>query len=67
MDSYPISVGDRIMVHGPTTGVIEETVKSMQIEHEEVTTVTKGNSVGVKLEARVKPNDKVFLLEAETT
>ncbi len=54
-----LSVGDRIAIKGATTD-IEQTVESMQIEHEEVTTAKAGDSIGLKVKERVRENDVVY-------
>jgi translation elongation factor EF-Tu-like GTPase len=57
-----ISVGDQIFIKGPTTD-IEQTVDSMEIEHEKVKQVTAGHSVGMKVKGRVRENDIVYKTE----
>jgi translation elongation factor EF-Tu-like GTPase len=54
-----ISVGDRILIKGPTTD-IEQTVDSMEIEHEKVKQAEAGQSIGMKVNARVRENDIVY-------
>jgi putative protease len=54
-----LSVGDRILIQGATTD-LEQTVASMQIEHENVTTAQGGQSIGLKVEQRVREGDKVY-------
>ena len=54
-----ISVGDRIFIKGPTTD-IEQTVDSMEIEHEKVQQAKAGQSIGMKVNARVRDNDVVY-------
>lgn len=54
-----LSVGDRILIKGPTTN-IEQAVNSMQIEHGNVTVAKAGQSIGMKVEERVRENDTVY-------
>ena len=54
-----ISVGDRILIKGPTTN-LEQTVESMEIEHEKVTQAGAGQSIGLKVDDRVRENDAVY-------
>ena len=54
-----LSVGDRILIKGPTTN-FEQTVNSMQIEHEDVTVAKVGQSIGMKVEERVREDDTVY-------
>lgn len=57
--SDTLSVGDKIRIMGPTTD-FEQTVESMQIEHEDVKTAEKGQSIGLKVKERVRENDTVY-------
>lgn len=54
-----ISVGDRIQIMGSTTN-FEQTIKSMQIEHEDVTTAGSRQSIGLKVTERVREGDRVY-------
>jgi putative protease len=54
-----LSVGDRILFSGATTN-FEQTVVSMQIEHANITTAQGGQSVGMKVEHRVREEDKIY-------
>ena len=54
-----ISVGDQILIKGPTTN-LEQTVESMEIEHEKVTRADAGQSIGLKVNDRVRENDAVY-------
>ncbi|MBS3163280.1 U32 family peptidase [Candidatus Woesearchaeota archaeon] len=58
-----LKVGDTIMIQGPTTGVIEQKVRSIEIEHKNISSVKKGNSFGIKIDKNVRKNDKVFLMK----
>jgi len=55
----PLSVGDTIRIQGPTTN-FDQTVDSMQIEHENVQTAKKGQSIGLKVKDRVREHDTVY-------
>jgi len=54
-----LSIGDRIRIQGPTTD-FEQTVDSMQIEHENVETAKAGQSIGLKVKERVREKDTVY-------
>ena len=55
----PLSIGDQILVKGPTSD-FEQAIESMQIEHINVNTAKKGDSIGLKVNKLVKPNDIVY-------
>ena len=58
-----LTVGDQILIKGPTTNV-EEKVESMQIEHENVQKATRGQSIGLKVNDRVREHDVVYKVSA---
>jgi putative protease len=55
----PLSIGDQILIKGPTSD-FEQAIESMQIEHINVSTAKKGDSIGLKVDKLVKPNDIVY-------
>jgi GTPase len=57
--SAPLSVGDHILVKGPTTD-FELTVKSMQIDHQDISRAEGGQSIGLKLPSIAKEKDMVY-------
>ena len=61
----PLSVGDRIRIVGATTD-LEIVVESMQIDLEPVEEAGTGDDVGIKVPERVRPNDRVIRLSAES-
>lgn len=54
-----VSVGDRILIKGPTTN-LEQTIDSMEIEHEKVQKAGAGQSIGLKVKDRVRETDVVY-------
>lgn len=54
-----LSVGDKISIEGMTTN-LQQTVESMQIEHEPVGKAKTGDDVGLKVSDRVRPGDQVY-------
>jgi len=59
--SDELEVGDRISIEGMTTN-LQQTVDSMQIEHENVKSAGPGQSIGMKVEQRVREGDLVYKL-----
>jgi len=55
----PLSVGDKIRIVGPTTD-FEQTVESMEIEHQNVKTAKAGQSIGLKVKETVRETDTVY-------
>ena len=62
--SGKLEVGDEIYIIGKELGVKRMKVKSMEIEHENVKEVKKGQEVGLYLGSiKVKKGDEVFLIK----
>jgi putative protease len=55
----PLSIGDQIIVKGSITD-FEQVIESMQIEHTNVNTAKKGDSIGLKVNKLVRPKDIVY-------
>jgi len=60
--SAPLKVGDKIKFEGHGAE-FEQTVDSMQIEHDVVEKAKKGDAVGVKVGQKVKEGTTVYLAE----
>ena len=55
----PLAVGDEIKIQGGTTEFTQK-VKSMEIDHQKIEKARKGQSIGLKVEEKVRPGYKVF-------
>lgn len=54
-----LNKGDTIEIAGPTTSV-QQSVDSMEIEHENVSMAKKGQSIGLKVSEPVREKDVVY-------
>ena len=63
IQDHPISVGDTIQIHGPTTGVQELVVEGLRRDEEVLTTGEKGTWVTMRA-PRCRVGDKVFFIES---
>jgi translation elongation factor EF-1alpha len=57
-----LSQGDTIRIKGATTD-FEQTVGSIQIEHQSIETAEKGQEVGLKVKDKVRRGDTVYKVE----
>lgn len=57
-----LKVGDRIKIVGGETEV-EQTVDSIQIEHENIQEAKAGDSIGLKINGKVRKGYKVYRLD----
>ncbi|MDE5744147.1 MAG: U32 family peptidase [Paramuribaculum sp.] len=56
-----LSVGDEIVIAGPTTGAIITTVSEIRVDLKPVTTAVKGQSISIPVPAKVRPSDRLYL------
>ena len=60
IEAYDISIGDTILITGPTTGAQEMQVKEMFVNDVKADKGQKGDSVTIPLEFRIRPSDKLY-------
>jgi len=60
IEAYDITVGDTILITGPTTGAQEMEVKEMFVNDIKANKGQKGDSVTIPLEFRIRPSDKLY-------
>ena len=63
VESAPLHAGDRVMVIGPTTGVVEFTADDIRVEFKQVQTAPKGVDCSVALPSgeRLRRGDKLYI------
>lgn len=59
IEAGEIRIGDTLQFTGHTTDFTQE-VESIQIDKEQVDTAIAGDSVGIKVEERVRDGDEVY-------
>ncbi len=62
IQSAEIAVGDKLLITGPTTGVMYLDAKEIRYELQPVDKAEKGWRVSIPVEGKVRPNDKLFKL-----
>jgi len=60
IEAFDLSIGDTILVTGPTTGVEEFELTEMMVNDLVSETAKKGDSVTIPLEFRIRPSDKLY-------
>ena len=61
VEAAEVSVGDKLLVTGPTTGAVFLTLEEARVELKPVQTVHKGEHFSVKME-KIRPSDKLYKL-----
>ena len=62
VEANTFSVGDKMLITGPTTGVIYVTADEIHDDHGAVETAQQGTRVSIKVPQKVRPSDKLFKL-----
>ena len=60
IEAYDLSIGDTILITGPTTGAKEFQLKDMRVNDKSLEKGTKGDSITIPLDFRVRPSDKLY-------
>ncbi len=60
LEAYDLSVGDDILITGPTTGAVEMKVEEMRVEREIVQKAVKGDSLSIAVPEKVRRADKLY-------
>ena len=61
-DAAEFSVGDKLLITGPTTGVMYVDATEIRYELQPVDTAHKGQHISIPVPAKVRPSDKLFKL-----
>lgn len=59
-EACEFSVGDKMLITGPTTGALYVTVEEIHDDTHAVTTAQKGTRVSFKVPEKLRPSDKLF-------
>lgn len=58
--SAPLSLGETIRIVGGEETDFNQTVESMEVEHEKIKKAKKGDEVGIKVDQKVREGYKVY-------
>lgn len=66
IEASDINVGDKLLITGPTTGVMYLDAKEIRYDLKPVETAKQGWRVSIPVPDKVRPSDKLFKLEQQT-
>ncbi len=68
METQELSVGDQVLITGPTTGVIQLTVEEIRVDLKPVQTTKKGETFSMLVNEKVRRSDKLYkLIDVKST
>lgn len=62
INSGKISVGDRVLIIGPTTGTIDMTISEIRFDDRKSDTAVKGDVISIPVPEKVRRSDKLYIL-----
>ena len=63
-EAEEIHKGDKVMIIGPTTGVIELSLDEIQVDYKIVETVHKGDRFTIPVKDKIRLSDKLFVIRS---
>jgi putative protease len=66
VEAQTIKEGDKILITGPTTGVVEEELKELYVNGARATQAKKGDRLTFKTNQRIRKSDKLYKLVPNT-
>ena len=64
MEALKLSVGDEILITGPTTGVVQTEVKEMMVDKKQVQEAFKGDEITIPMDVVIRASDKLYKIVA---
>ncbi len=62
VEAQSIKVGDKILITGPTTGVVEHEITELMVDEKNVENAVKGEHITFPITERVRRSDKLYKL-----
>ncbi|MDR2232597.1 MAG: U32 family peptidase [Tannerella sp.] len=66
MESGQLNIGDEIVITGPTTGAVFQTIDEIRVDLQSVMTTTKGERFSIKVDEKVRPSDRMYKLVSKS-
>lgn len=64
IEAAEISVGDKLLITGPTTGAVYIDLDEIRYELKPVQTAHKGQHISIKVPSKVRPSDKLYRIDS---
>ena len=63
LETHSLKVGDKILVTGPTTGVVEAEIKELMVEEVMHQEIKKGVNFTTPIDVKIRNSDKLYVVE----
>lgn len=65
MESGSLRVGDEILITGPTTGALMQTIEEIRVDLKPVEETVKGERFSFKTTEKIRPSDRLYKMETK--
>lgn len=62
LEAQDVSIGDELLITGPTTGVIETVLTEMRADDEPAVKAKRGSTITFPVSGKIRPSDKLYKL-----
>lgn len=63
MESGSLRVGEEILITGPTTGAIMQTIEEIRVDLKTVDETRKGERFSIRVNEKIRPSDRLYKME----
>ena len=63
MESGVLQVGDEILITGPTTGALMQTIDEIRVALKPVQKTVKGERFSIRTDTKIRPSDRLYKME----
>lgn len=66
LETKNLALGDKVLITGPTTGVLETTITEMRVNLKPVEMAKKGDRVSIPVDTKIRKSDKLYKIVKAT-
>lgn len=63
LETHSLKIGDKILITGPTTGVVEANIKELMVDEVKYNEIKKGVTFTTPLDTVIRNSDKLYIVE----
>ncbi len=60
LETHSLKKGDKVLITGPTTGIIETAIDEIRVDDKNVNEVNKGEYFSIRVEETIRSSDKIY-------
>ena len=60
LETHSLKKGDKLLITGPTTGVIETSIEELRVDEKSVEEAKKGEHFSIRVDEQIRASDKIY-------